>query len=359
VLGPGANLWAMRCALIGLAFIGCVLLTLTACGRQVPPPEAFHVLREYGFNATVADPEPTWNPSNYQILVRAAGGFAILDEGGGRQEYFAGKEKREYHHAAWLDAHRFIVGPNSNIITTEEGRIVPNTDGLRILSVLPGRPVDVREFALVGYWPRPWNDGIIAQVEDKISIYDANGKRREFGVGFNPIPQRKGVGVAYQETPIFEKDYWTAKTPLGALVIRWRPGVITTIPAATEACWTAQGGVVATKLTTLPKPGEDWPMAASTLVYSAGPDVAIKEIGTGLAHPDCHPAWPLVVANDVEGQVVLISLTTGERRIIAKQGDYPRWSGDGRRLLVQETSLTGVDAGQIYLHVYVLGIQNK
>lgn len=335
-----------------------LILFVTACSRPPPPPEALSILREYGWEATVNEPQPTWNPTNYQVLLRAAAGFAILDEGRGQQEYFASKEKREYHHPAWIDGTRFVVGPRSNVISTEDGRIVPNTDGLQVFTIRPGRPVEVQELGLVGFMPRPWNDRIVTQVDQRIGVYDLSGNMVEFGPGFYAEPQRRGEGIAYQETPIFEPDHWTAKPVLSNLVVRWRRGVVDAIPRAVQPRWTPTGGIVAVQLATAPGKAADWWAVGTTLVHLARPGAPLVTLGTGLRNPDPHPGWPMVAANDAEGRVVLLSLKNGSRRVLADEGERPRWSADGKRLLVEETLLTGASAGRTYLRVYVLGVKD-
>lgn len=333
-----------------------VLLVLSACGRPPPPPDALSILREYGWEATVPEPQPTWNPTNYQVLMRAAAGFAILDEGQGRQEYFASKEKREYHHPAWIDGQRFVVGPRSNVITTEDGRVVPNTDGIQVFTVRVGRPVEINELGLVGFRPRPWNDRIVAQVDQRIGLYDLNGTMVEFGPGFLAEPQREGEGIAYQETPVFERDHWTAKPVLSNVVVRWQRGKVDTIPRAVQPQWTAAGGVVAVQLAVAPDQAKDWWQGGTTLVHLPRAGAALKTLGTNLRNPDPHPGWPMVAANDAEGRVILLSLADGSQRVLADQGERPRWSADGKRLLVEEVLLTGSSAGRTYVRVYVLGI---
>jgi|GEM_PF-4384309 len=347
---------------IRFTFVGVVvpLLLLTACGRPPPPPQALKVLREYGWEANVADPQPAWNPASYQVVARSAAGFVLLDEGKGRgqQEYFSSKEKREYHHPAWLDGRRFVVGPSTNVVTTDDGRVVPNTDGVQVFTIQPGRPVATLELGLVGYHPRPWKDRIVVQVDQRIGVYDLNGHMTEFGQGFLAEPQPKGAGLAFQETPVFTPDHWTAKPPLGNLVVRWRPGKIDLIPRAVQPRWTTDGGLIAIQLNKVPVSGRDWWADGTTLVYMAKPGTKMVVLGQNLRNPDPHPQWPLVAATDQDGRVVVISLKDGSQRVIAQQGERPRWSRDGHRLLYEETLLTGSSAGRIYLHVLVLGVEN-
>ena len=335
-----------------------LILAMVSCARPAPRPDQVTVIRDYGWDTTVDEPQPAWNPASYQVVVRAAGGFAVLDEGKGRQEYFLGQEHRSYAPPVWIDPRRFVVGSPTNVITTKDGRVVPAAQGVQIVTMRTGANADVRELGVVGYRPRPWQDQVVVQVEDKIMIYPPNGKLVEFGPGFYAEPQRQGPGIAWQETPVYDRDHWTARPALSDLVIRWRRGAVTTIPRAVEPRWTAAGGVIAYQLDQAPPTdGKPWWEGVSCrLVHLKGEGGGLVVIGDDLLHADPHPAWPMLAANDREGRVVLVSLQDGSRRVLAEAGSFPQWSADGRRLLIQETVLAGAQAGRIYLRVYVLDV---
>ncbi len=307
-----------------------------------------------------------WNPTDYQVLVRAAGGFALLDEGHGQQGYYNSLEKRSMHHAAWINGNEFVFGPAENVVTTADGSIVPHTDGLTVVAIKAGQPVATRQLARVGWRPRPWQDRVVAQVEDRIVVVDSGATMKDFVPGFLPEPQRHGPGICFQQTPVFDQDHWTAKERLGALVVRWQPARISGIPAAIQPAWTAAGGVVAIQLASEPPAVGPWWSVATTLVHLAGPGAAPVVVASDVHDPAPHPSLPLVAATDRDGRLVLIDLRGRPQAVLAEIGQRPRWSADGLRLLAEEPLQVAPKPGQTaeqakanadqgrYVHVYVL-----
>lgn len=334
------------------------LALFAACAkRQGPAPEHYTVLRTYGWESTVSAPQAEWNPASYMVLARAAGGFALLDEGGGKQIYYGSSEGRVMSDAVWLSPAQFVFGPERNVIRTADGTVVPSSEGLMLVKVHAGRQPEITTLSQAGWRPRPWGETVICQVADTIQQVDTSGRMQEFGRGFNPEPQPKGQGICWMDKPVLEPDYWTATPGLGQLVIRWRPGQITTIPAAVEARWTVDGGVVATVLRAAPPTTGPWWSAGTELVFCSGPGAKPVVIASEVHAPAPHPQVGLVAATANDGRLVLIDLGGRPQAVLADQGERPRWSADGVRLLAEEPLIA--EAGKqkdamIYLRVYVL-----
>ncbi len=356
-----------RPAPIRFALLPALLLWLTSCGpRETPAPAQVTVLRHYGWETTVPDPEAEWNPTNYEVLVRAVGGFALLDEGHGHQGYFNSLEKRAMHHAAWINGTQFVFGPAENVIRTADGSIVPHTDGLTVVTLRAGQPIATRQLCRIGWRPRAWQDRVIAQIEDRIEVVDSEGRMNEIVPGFYPEPQRRGRGLCYQETPVFDQDHWTAKPRLGSLIVRWKPGRISELPGGVQPAWTADGGVVAVQLEREPPLGRLGGSVPSKLVHLTGPNAEPKVVATNVHDPAPHPTLPLVAVTDADGRLILLDLRGRPQAVIAQTGERARWSADGQRLLAEEPLQVNPKPGEKpelaraladqgrYLHVYVL-----
>lgn len=322
-----------------IALVAVLALVLAACGRQTPAPDRYTVLRTYGWETTVPDPQAEWNPTSYQVLSRAAGGFVLLDEGSGQQQYFSSLEKRQMHDPAWLTGNQFVFGPESNVLRAEGGEVVPHPDGLHVVRLHNNRPISTRTLAAAGYRPRRWKDQVVAQVEERIQLIDDKGKAREFTTGFRPIPQPDGDGICYLETPVFEPDLWTARPRLASLIVRWRPGTVTVVPRGVDATWTADGGVVVTVLAAEPPASGPWWSPGTELVHIPGPKAEPRTIATDLHAATAHPIDLTVAAVAADGRLVLVDLAGRPSRVLADQGERPRWSADGARLLVEEPLL--------------------
>jgi hypothetical protein len=356
----------MRTAVVvSLALI--LALALTACGPRTPEPDRYTVLRTYGWDTTVPDPQAEWNPTSYQVLSRAEGGFVLLDEGSGKQDYFASLENRQIHHPTWLNGTQFVYGPATNVLRADSGAVVPHPDGLHVVRLLNNRPVSNKPLASAGYRPRRWKELVVAQVEDRLQLIDNRGKVREFSTGFAAIPQADGPGICYLETPVFENDLWTAKPKLSSLIIRWKPGKVTVVPGGVDATWTANGGVVVTVLADEPEPGKPWWAKGTELRYFTGPKDPGRLVGTDLHAATAHPVNLTLAAVAADGRLMLVDLPGRPSRVLADHGERPRWSIDGTRLLVEEPLLApSVDpnartarsaasaAKGRYLRVYVL-----
>ena len=124
----------MRTLIICTALV--ILAVLSGCAQ--PPRQMtaddFKVLRTYGFDTTVPEPQATWNPETYQLLARSIGGFSILDEGAGLQQRFAHQANEAKHETAnpvWISRLQFAFGPKDNVITTVDERVVPTSEGIK------------------------------------------------------------------------------------------------------------------------------------------------------------------------------------------------------------------------------------
>lgn len=345
-----------------LAF--AVALALTSCHEEATRAGAeatdFQQLRVYGWETTVPDPEAIWNPENYQVLTRSAKGFALLEEGRDKQQYFFAKDLRETFHATWINRLQFVFGPGHGMVETGDGRLVPNTEGLTVVTLT--ETASGREYAMApknltkaGSHPRVWGKNLVAQIEDRIVIIDPYGKVTEFGPGFFAEPQRDGLGICWQEFPVFETDHWTGgDRSLGRLFIRWKAGVTTELANAVEARWTVDGGLVATVLRGQPVAGKPWWSVGTDVYYVAGPKAAPVLVAADARSPAPHPSQRLIAAMGANGSLILCGLDGERRRMLAEQGDHPQWSHDGLRLLAEEP-VAGNDKIR-YLKVYLFRI---
>jgi hypothetical protein len=309
----------------------------------------------------VSDPQARWNPESNQVLARSVGGFVLLDEGHGKQQYFAAKDKRDTSHPVWISRLQFAFGPHQNVIHTDDGRLVPNSEGLTVVSLQEtstGKDyaMSSQNLTNTGSRPKVWQKNLVAQFEDRIVIIDPFGKLSEFGPGFNPEPQRRGTGISWTDHPIFDPDYWSGTdAKLGKLLIRWYPGLTTEVANAVEAAWTADGGLLVTVLHHEPLAGQPWWKAGSDVWYISGPAGHPILVAAHVHSPAAHPTQPLFIATDnVTGAGVLCSEDGRDRRELLEHGEHLSWNADGLRLLAEDPSPTNKDLR--YLQVYILRV---
>jgi len=324
------------------AILACSAFAVSQSGCGAPrarlDPTGVSVIRTYELASTVINPSPAWNPQSYMIAVRSLGGFGLLQEGQGHQEYFESRENRPTFFPTWINREQFIFGPRHNVASLADGRVVAATDGLTIVTVFDTglkSTIESAAFSSTGYHPRAGGNLIYAQVEDKMIVLDSTGRNSDAGEGFYPEPQNNGPGVCWQETPIFEPDRWTGKPPRGRLIIRWSPGQITEVPGGCEARWTPDGGVVCTVLRG--DPGvEQWWLAGTDVMYIAPRGSVPRLIAKDARSPDVHPHEPVVAVGDSVNGVRLVSLSDPQapERFLTAVGGEPQWSYDGLRLLV-------------------------
>jgi hypothetical protein len=334
----------LTCA-IGLMLAGCAK-------RVVVSPADIKVLRTFGWESDVPDPEAEWNPQLPVVVARMPHGIQLLREGRDKSESFASTEKKEFHHPAWINANQFVVGPARNITKLDDGQIVPSSEGL-VVATVRNRNLDRASLSKIGFRPKVWNGRVVAQVANKLVLIDERGKTEEFGEGFYAEPQRDGSGICWQETPVFDIDYWTAKPRLGRLLIRWKPGKVSEIPGAVAPTWTAGGGVVAIVLSKEPEAGKAWWSQPTTALYLASAKAKPVGIATDVHELAAHPSLPILAAAGNDGRVRIIALD-GQPAFDLGVGDRPRWNHDGSQLLVEEKVAAKADLR--HLRVYVLKI---
>lgn len=330
-----------RSAVLALAAVSALVIGQSGCTtRQVLDPTGISVIRTYQFTSTVNDPQPAWNPANYQIVARSLGGFTLLQEGQGRQEYFESRENRPTFFPVWLNRDQFVFGPQRNVSNVADGRVVASTDGLTIVTVVDNglkSTVERAAFSQIGFRPRANGTAVYAQVEDKMVVIDLAGKSADAGEGFYPEPQTEGPGICWQETPVYEADRWTGKAPRGRLFIRWSPGRISEVPGGCEARWTPDGGIVCTVLRGDPGQAQWW-SGGTDVVYIADDSSAPRLVAKDARSPAPHPHEPLIAVADAVAGVRLVSLREPQpqERLLTAVGGTPQWSHDGLRLLAVE-----------------------
>ncbi len=343
--------------------LGVALLTLTFLNGCGQPPrqmtaEDFQILRTYGFDATVAKPQATWNPETYQLLVRSSGGFALLDEGAGLQQYFATQAKHETADPTWISRRQFAFGPKDNVIFTIDGRVVPTSEGLSVVNLVESitgknAPYPPKSLTTYGYRPRVWGETLVATSEDRIFQVNSFGDIAEFGRGFMPEPQRNGEGMTWQERPVFETDHWTGSdTRRGNLIIRWRKGTTTTLANGVEARWTAEGGVLYTVMRGEPIPGQPWWSGGTDIYFIANAKAVPVLVAVDARSGAPHPKDPVCAAVGRSGALIVCGYDGAFRHQIKERGDFPEWSYDGRRLVAEEPGADGQNDKR-WLQVYV------
>ncbi|MBA3699490.1 MAG: hypothetical protein H0W78_11635 [Planctomycetes bacterium] len=347
----------MRTTTLFAAFIALSLLNGCAQPPRQVTADDFQILRSYGWDTTVAEPQATWNPETYQVLARSVGGFVLLDEGAGKQQYFASRGKHETAFPVWVSARQFAFGPKDNVITTTDGRVVPTSEGLSVVTLLEtitgkDAPLPPKNLTSYGYRPKVWGRNLVAASEDRIYLIDPFGTIAEFGLGFMPEPQRKGEGIAWQDRPVLETDHWIGSaTRRGNLIIRWRSGITTTIPNAVEARWTSSGGVLCTVMRAEPVPGQPWWSGGTDIYHLAHAKAVPVLVAADARSPAPHPHKPACAAVGSSGALIICGFDGSFRHQIAPSGEAPAWSHDGRRLMAEEPVDGRTETR--YLHVYV------
>jgi hypothetical protein len=319
------------------AAAGLALFALAGCGSRPPSaaPGDFSIIRQYGWDCDVADPQAAWSPNDYRVAARSANGFIIVQDETGQKpaETYRSVERRESHFLAWINPDQVVFGPDRNADKLADGRVVAVPEGLTVVTI--GRAPQQRQLTKLGYHPRVGQGHIFAQAEDRLLRIDETGAIEEFGRGFLPEPQRVGDGVAWQETPVLSDDWWTGKPVRSNLIIRWKSGRADQLPAGVQPCWSADGGLAATTLRADPQPGQYWWKAGSDVVFIAGPGRPAVLVARDARDPAPHPTQPVIAVSTNEGKVALVS-RDGAQRVDIADGCNPHWSWDGTRLLIEQ-----------------------
>ena len=360
------SLLILRLVVTGLTGLtGLTALTVAGChpaprAQAATTPADFSIIRSYGWDTEVVDPQPQWSPDDYRLVVRDSGGFEILsgDDGSTPPDVYRSVEGRDTYFPIWLDSDHVLFGPSHNVERLTDGRVVPDVQGLT--RVLIGSRPENKQFASVGYHPRLGHGKIFAQSEDHIVTIDALGHDEEFGPGFYAQPEagRKGdadgsgEGVAWQETPVFETDWWTGKPVRSDLVIHWPKGQVDLLLAGVQPAWSGHGGLAATVLRADPVPGVSWWKAGTDVVYIAHPGAAPVTICHDAREPACDPRLPIIAVTTTAGEVLLCSQDGTQSKDLGP-GSNPVWSFDGERLAVLDPVSDAARHGN-HITIYVL-----
>ncbi|MCS6971332.1 MAG: hypothetical protein RMM29_03030 [Planctomycetota bacterium] len=315
--------WAMIAALL-----------LAACSGEPRLLEPrLQAVRTYGWPSTVVDPEPDWSPVDYRLLVRSQGGFALLSEGTRQEQRFAAQDGRESHHPRWLNRQQFVFGPGWWVRRDADGRVLTPSEGITLVTLEDGRPVQRRVLSERGWRPQPWQGLILVEEAQRLLEIDAAGGVREFGEGFNPVPQPNGPGLFWRDTPAFDPDWWTGRDGVGQGWVRWRPGKVDALGDAVQAAWTHRGGLLITVRRARAAPGQPWWAGGTDVYWVAGPGAQPALARAHARDPAAHPTADLMAWTGEDNGVWIGTLRPdGWRERIAEDGYRPRWSHDGRRL---------------------------
>ncbi len=321
-----------------LTLVVFVALFFAACAARprAAQPSDIEVIRSYGWPCSSPLPQPTWNPLNDKILVRAGGGFEVLDDTARTQAYFTNDARREAAFPQWLSSTQFVFGPRANMVKTGDGGRVPSSDGLTVVTLKGDKPSD-RLLYKYGFRPRVGPRHVYAQIAEHMVRIDANGVMEELGIGFYPTPDRRSERLCWQETPVIEEDIWTGKAAGSHLVIQWGKGRISEVKRALDPRWTNDGKLLVTILReepvidpTFTKP---WWAQGCDVVMIDGPEAAPRIIAPDAHGGSAHPTQPLIAVAGNDGAIRIVTRSGGEPTQLGEHGDNPEWNHDGSCLL--------------------------
>ena len=343
-----------------------VCLCLVACGGGGGPRSTFRprapqaiavddprIVRDQSWDAAVAQPQAEWAPDSYVIAARSVQGLMLVREGVGSVAYRTDDGSSPWNPGFW-GADRLVAGPRPEVTLNQDGHLTPPATGL-IVSHFTGDALQrPQTLSGSGYRPRPWGDVVVCSLENRILLIDEDGEDEIFVEGFLPEPQPRGPGIAWQETPVFERDYWTGQEGLGDLIIRWEPGVVDVLPRGVHPRWTPWGGLVATQLHAAVSEQGDWYRGGSDVVHIPGPGQEPVVIARDAHLAEPHPLAPFAVVVGNDGRVHLVELDGSAQRLFVDLGERPRWSDDGKRLILEEPHPE--DARSRTLRIYHLAL---
>ena len=339
-----------------LALTALVLLAASGCAERVATarPQDFVAYRSYQWPTTTKDAQADWNPMLNQVVARAAGGFTVLTEGKGKQDYFVAEDKRDTGLPSWINHYQFVFGPRQHMLRGGDGTMVPSADGLTVITLQSGGQPSRRQLSPKGFRPRSGQGWIFGQLQDRMYRADEDGGVEELGPGFWPEPQEgaDAKGLAWQTTPLVEPDLWTANPPLGRLVVRWRVGELDEYPACTEARWDRRsGGLLATRVRAEAPAGKPWWQAGTEVVAIDGPGAQLRVIASNARNADANPVEPVVAVQTTDGKVLLVSWD-GVDSLELDRGENPRWNFDGTRLMFEQRDTQGGNYGNLKVMVF-------
>ncbi|MDA3963702.1 MAG: hypothetical protein PF961_23180 [Planctomycetota bacterium] len=349
---------------LSVALIGCGRSEISGVPSKFRPiePHAINVddvvvLRDFSLSTTVAKPQASWAPNSYMLLARSVKGLMLMRAGVGTAAYRTDDATSPFDPYFW-GTDLVVLGPEPHIGHDEESeRITIPPTGLMVAEFTGDalqRPVKLTE---QGYRPRPWGERVVYSVEDEIVLTDLSGEEEDFVAGFLPEPQPRGPGIAWQTKPVFSYDYWTGKRGNGDLVVRWRSSVVDTIADAVHPRWTPWGGIMYTALKgSVPATGSWWTQG-SDVMHVAGPGEKPQVIMRDAHWIEPHPRLRVAAITANDGRVHLVDLETGATRFFIARGERPRWSHDGRRLMLEEPNAD--DPSITDLHIYVLKLEGE
>ena len=160
-------------------------------------------------------------------------------------------------------------------------------------------------------------------------LIEADAVGEDLGEGFFAGAAAPRSGLAYQETPVIEPDYWTAKAAARPAVraVGSRPhqrdpggGRAVVDRHRRRRRGPAQGRPA-------PRAGRGGRPAPSSSISAARAGGSSHRRRPPLARP--HPRQPVVAATTRDGRLVLVSLVDKRVRELAPVGARPRWNHDG------------------------------
>jgi len=335
-----------------------IALLSSACSQQQRPtpggaaPQDFVYLRHDFFEVNVRRPQAEWNPAEHSMLARARQGVVVL-AGSHRIRLLTVEEFAPWH-PQWINQRQIVFGPDPVPTQEEDGTLVPSSEELLIADLDRDGIVDRRRSEKAAARPRPWGKRIVASYLSRIVLIDRRGREELFGEGFAPEPEREGEGIAWRNKPLFQADHWTGVEGVGELIIRWRPGMVDVQPGGLLPRWTPWGGICYTVLQAPPPAEGPWYQPGSAVYHRSGPHAEPVLLMADAHACDPHPTHGVAAVVSNAGPVYLVSLDGRDKLRIADRGERPRWSADGRRLMLREPHEDIEQASILRVHIFTI-----